>query len=273
VLTTLLTLALLATPLQRAAEFNGSVPGLFTIAQLDSMLAGEQAADTAQRVGDWAQRMAAAGDDGYCFGLADGGYVAEGRLAPGRRFDCISFVYRTTELARAHHARHALVVALDTRFAGAPRDSVVDDRGEVDYDRPEHLDYSVDMIRSGHWGRDVTAGLAGAAPDAQGSSRYAAGAVVTAPETTLDPDELHHGDVIWFVLSSDDATAARLRHEYGLMIGHAGVVVRQDGEVWLVHAASKPLPGWYESGGVVRVPLEIYLQRVERYSAVMVTRF
>ena len=49
--------------------------------------------------------------------------------------------------------------------------------------------------------------------------------------------------------------------------------VLEAGEVWLVHAASSPLSGWYDKAGVVRVPLRVYLQRVERYGGVIVTRF
>ncbi len=52
-----------------------------------------------------------------------------------------------------------------------------------------------------------------------------------------------------------------------------GIVIVRDGEPWLVHAASKPLPGWYEGNAVVKVPLAVYLQRVERYGGLIVTRF
>ena len=154
-------------------------------------------------------------------------------------------------------------------------DSVADLTGRVDYDRPEHLDFSVDMIRSGHWGRDITSTLAGAAADTSGSSRYAAGSVITVAADQLDEAQLQHGDLVWCVLSTTDAAAARLREQYGLIIGHVGVAVRDgdDPRIWLVHAASRALPGWYDHGGVVRVPLAEYLARVERYDAVMVTRF
>lgn len=253
---------------------NEGVEGVFDQGLVDSVLATEQQAATARRVGDWALRFrAAGGGTGYRFGLAEGGYVSEGRLAPGREFDCISFVYRVTELAQARSAADAWRVALETRFAGAPHDSVVDADGRVDYDRPEHLDFSVDMIRSGHWGRDITGQLAGAAADTLGSSRYPAGSVTTLAAHRLDRDQLQHGDLVWFVLAPANEAAARLRHEYGLMIGHVGVVVRDGDEVALVHAASKALPGWYDQAGVVRVPLTEYLARVERYDAVMVTRF
>jgi hypothetical protein len=166
-----------------------------------------------------------------------------------------------------------VVWALRTRFAGAPLDSVVDDRGRVDYDRPEHLDFSLDMIRSGHWGRDVTAGLTGAGPDTAGSSRYPAGSFVTVPEAALVEGELREGDVVWLVLDPTDEDGARLRRTYGLVIGHIGMVIVEDGRIWLVHAASSGLDGWNPGGAVVKVPLAVYLERVGKYSAIMVTRF
>lgn len=258
---------------ERAVDCNLTEPDPFAVTTLDSLLAREQSRPTARRVGDWAWRLAGVGRLGYRFGLADDGYVSEGRLAPGTTYDCISLVYRITELALARDARDALALALSRRFAGAPPESVVTADGRVDYDRPEHLDYSVDMIRSGLWGTDVTAQLTGARADSVGSSRYAAGSIVTVPAGGLRPSELCHGDVVWFVLSAEHPSAAALRRQYGLMIGHAGIVVVNDGEVWLVHAASRPLPAWYDAPGVVAVPLTAYLDRVERYDALMVTRF
>jgi len=47
----------------------------------------------------------------------------------------------------------------------------------------------------------------------------------------------------------------------------------EDGEPWLVHAASSDLPDYYQGGTVVKVPLAIYMERVEKFSGFMVTRF
>jgi len=262
-----------ASPRARMLAVNLTVPDAFTVTELDSLLRAEQRLPTAARVAAWAWRQVERGGAEYRFGLADGGYAAAGRLAPGRRHDCISLVYRTTELARARSAVHALDVALATRFAGAAPAEVIAGDGRVDYDHPAHLDYSVDMIRSGHWGTDVTPELAGAAPDRVGSKRYPAGTVTVVPQQRLDPSDLRDGDVVWLVLSADDPGAAALRRDHGLMVGHVGIVVWREGEPWLVHAASRPLPGWYDTPGVVAVPLAAYLRRVERYDALMVTRF
>ncbi|MBE0567050.1 MAG: hypothetical protein IH621_13905, partial [Krumholzibacteria bacterium] len=225
------------------------------------------------RVGAWARRFAAAGGATYRFGLAEDGYARLGRLVLDERQDCISLVYRVTELARAADPRDAVAWALRTRFAGARPAEIVDERGLVDYDHPVHLDYSLDMVRSGRWGEDVTARLTGARPDSLGTARYAAGSFAWVPEGALVPGELHEGDVAWLVLDPQDQKARALRDDHGLVVGHAGIVIVRDGAPWLVHAASSPLAGWYEGDGVFEVPLGVYLERVERYGGVVVTRF
>ncbi len=257
----------------RAVEFNLAVEDLATVAVVDSLLTNEREMPTAARVGAWARRYLDWGHAEYRFGLAEGGYVAEGLLVPGRRQDCVSLLYRTTELAQSTDARDAVRVALATRFAGADPDSVVSTDGRVDYDRPEHLDYSLDMIRSGLWGDDVTASLSGAAADPVGSNRYPAGSFLRVAQSDLRLEELHEGDLAWMVLDPEHAAARALREKYGLVIGHVGIVIVEDGERRLVHAASSPLPGWYDEPTVVSVPLAVYLERVERYGAVIITRF
>jgi len=242
-------------------------------ARMDSLLAAESDRPVAERIGLWARRFAEAKDPRYLFGLAEGGYAKEGLLVDDHALDCVSLVYRVCELARSHSESDALRIALATRFAGVPADSLYDAEGRVDYDRPEHLDYSLDMVRSGHWGLDVTRRLSGAAPDGTGSSRYAADSFWFVPEIDLVESELREGDLVWLVLNPAHADGRRLRFEHGLVIGHLGVVIVEDGRPWLVHAASSPLEGWYEGGRVVAVPLSEYLARVDRFSGLLVTRF
>jgi hypothetical protein len=257
----------------RAVRHAESAPRLMSAAQEDSLLAEESGLSAAERTGRWARRFRDAEGVEYLFGLQDGGYVAEGDLVRDDRQDCVSLMYRVTELAQARDHRDAVARALRTRFAGAPLDSVVDAAGRCDYDHPGHLDFSLDMIRSGHWGRDITESLTGARPDSAGSARYPAGSFTVVPQIALDPGELAEGDIVWLVLDANHPSGGKLRREYGLVIGHIGIVIEEEGAPWLVHAASSDLEGWYEGGTVVTVPLEVYLDRVEKYSAVMVTRF
>lgn len=246
---------------------------VFSEAFLDSVLAAETGRPTPERIAAWARRFLAAPGVEYRFGPADGGYVAEGRLVRDDRQDCVSLVYRCSELARSRNASEALGLALDTRFAGAPRDSVVDAAGRVDYDRIEHLDFSLDMIRSGNWGRDITTTLAGAVTDTAGSARYEPGEFQYLPTGHLAGADLREGDIAWLVLDPGHPAGRRLRDEYGLVIGHLGIVIMKQGRPWLVHAASSGLEGYYDAGRIAEVPLDVYLARVEKFSGVVVTRF
>jgi hypothetical protein len=279
--------ALLATAAGAGSGCAATAPGAVARAQVraeaadrlmpaaaeDSLLAVQQGLPTAERVGLWARRFLAADGIRYVFGPNADGYVAEREIVRDHRQDCISLLYRCTELARARDHRDAIAVALATRFAGAEPDSVVDASGRVDYDDPSHLDYSLDMIRSGHWGTDVTAQVGAAEPDTVGTSRYPARSFLLVPKAKLDPAMLREGDMCWFVLDPNVASARKLRDTYGLVIGHVGLVIVQDGRPWLVHAAVSGLSGWYEGGTVVKVPLVEYLGRVERFAGVKVTRF
>ncbi len=254
-------------------NLNLGTDGLFAPDFQDSVMAAEARLATPARVAAWARRFLAAPGVGYLFGSADGGYVDQGRLVLDTRHDCVSLMYRCSELGRAASAVDALDVALQTRFAGGNRDSLVDESGRVDYDRPEHLDFSLDMIRSGHWGRDVTAELTGSVPDHEGSSRYPAGSFAYVPSRSLVGSELLDGDIVWLVLNPDHESGFKLRTEFGLVIGHLGIVVREEDEPWLIHAASRGLSGLYDGGGVVTVLLAVYLSRVEKFRGIVVTRF
>lgn len=259
--------------LARAQARAARADRLLARAAEDSLLRAEQDLPTAARVGLWARRFLAADGIRYVFGPAADGYVAERDLVRDHRQDCISLLYRCGELARARDADDAVAVALRTRFAGAEPAAVVDAEGRVDYDHPSHLDYSLDMIRSGHWGADVTARVGTATPDTVGTARYPAGSYAYVPKDALREDALREGDVAWFVLDPSVPSARRLRDEHGLVIGHVGLVIIEDGRPWLVHAAVSGLSGWYEGGTVVKVPLREYLARVERFAGIMVTRF
>ena len=129
------------------------------------------------------------------------------------------------------------------------------------------------MIRSGLWGLDVTAEFAGATPDTAGTARYAAGSFDFVPTASLEGADLQEGDIAWFVLNPAHEGAAKLRLEYGLVIGHIGIVIIDEGQPWLVHAARSDLEGWYQGGTVVKVPLVEYLARVDRFAGIIVTRF
>jgi len=225
-----------------------------------------------ERVARWARLFASRNDNVYCFGPKPGGYTAESLLVQDYKFDCVSLFYRTTELAQASSARQALHIAFDTRFKGVDLTRWPSPTGAVSYDDSVHLDYSEDMLRTGIWGREVTADVGVDIPDAAGSSRYAPGSYAFIPKDNLRYENLKSGDLLYFVLDEKNEKARTLREKYGLLVGHQGIVDRDGDTVYLIHAAQSDLPGVYTGNRVVRVPLRTYLDRVERFKGLMVSR-
>ena len=216
-----------------------------------------------ERIASWANWFRELGRSRYVFGLDAQGYVAQGRLCQDFATDCILFLYRVTELARSTTAEEAVQFAFGTRFYGASVERAVAADGKVDYEDPAHLEYSEDMITSGIWGQDVTTSL--------GTNLEKSGDVTFIPTKDIPYRELKSGDMIWFVGdakrppdSVDDGRETRIHH--------VGFIDARQGSVDLIHAAMKPLPGIYEEAGVVRVALKTYLERVDRFEGIVVTR-
>jgi len=224
------------------------------------------------RVARWADLFQQRGETTYLFGLKPGGYVADSLLVQDFRQDCVLFSYRCAELAQASSPRDAILRALATRFAGTPPDSVVSASGGVDYNHPSHLDDSLDLVRSGFWGRDVTEEVGVAVRDAAGTTRYPPGSFAYIPSAQLRLDRLADGDLLYFVFDEKSTRGQKMRQEYGTPIGHQGIVSRLGDRVDVIHAAISDLPGEYLGNRVVRVPLATYLRRIESWKGVIVTR-
>ena len=225
-----------------------------------------------ERVARWAELFLERGQTTYVFGLKPGGYVADSLLVQDFKQDCVLFSYRCAELAQTDTPRNAVLWALRTRFAGAPPESVVSTSGGVDYQHPSHLDDSLDMVRSGLWGRDVTEEVGVAVRDAAGTPRYPPGSFAYIPKEQLRLERLEDGDFLYFVADENQPRGRKLRQEGGTPIGHQGIVRRRGDTVYVIHAAISALPGEYEGNRVVRVPLPTYLRRIENWKGVIVTR-
>ncbi|HZM16446.1 MAG TPA: hypothetical protein VFE28_10605 [Candidatus Krumholzibacteria bacterium] len=242
----------------------------------ETLLAARQTAwrtlPVGERVARWAELFLERGQTTYVFGLKPGGYVADSLLVQDFKQDCVLFCYRCAELAQSDTPRDAVLWALRTRFAGAPPESVVSPSGGVDYQNPAHLDDSLDMVRSGHWGHDVTEEVGVAVRDKAGTTRYPPGSFSYIPSGQLRLERLEDGDFLYFVADENQPRGRKLRQEAGTPIGHQGIVRRRGDTVYVIHAAISALPGEYEGNRVVRVPLTTYLRRIESWKGVIVTR-
>ncbi len=256
---------------ERMVQFNLDNGHVLPSVLIDAQMREVADLSLGERIAAWADLFHRRGDANYRFGLGDGGYVEEGRLVNDFSTDCILFLYRTTELGRTTSAREAVDFAYGTRFAGASLEGAVQADGRVDYDDPVHLDYSIDMIRSGIWGQEITPQLGETERDLSGTTRYPAGTVKYVPKANLTYGALRSGDLIFFVTDEKTKKGAQVR-EHDAVIGHVGVIKVEEGQPYLIHPASAALPGVYEGGKLVKVLLKTYLDRVESFKGVAVTR-
>ena len=256
---------------EKMVGFNLDNPHTLPSRTIDSLMTALEPLPLGEKIAFWADYFWRRGDATYLFGLAEEGYVREGRLVDDFRTDCVLFFYRVTELGRSSSALEAVQFAFGTRFYGAILEDVVDAAGRVDYDNPVHLDYSIDLVRSGIWGQDVSAQLGELAADHAGSSRYAPDSVQYLPKERIDYARLRNGDIVWMV--SDEATDyGRKLRESGAIVGHLGIVKVEQGEPQLIHAAAKGLSGVYAGGKIEKVGLRTYLSRVENFKGLIATR-
>ncbi|MCK4306291.1 MAG: hypothetical protein KAY24_18770 [Candidatus Eisenbacteria sp.] len=256
---------------QKMVQFNLDGDRTLPSSLIDSLMVEFSTLDLGQRIAAWADYFRKRGDAKYIFGLQPGGYAHEGRLVDDFGTDCILFFYRTTELGRSSNALEAVQFAFGTRFYGATLEEVVNEQGQVDYDSPVHLDYAVDMIRSGLWGKDATETLGPSEPDRAGSTRFEPDSVRYIPREKINFGVLRSGDGVFFVSDESTALGKKLRAT-GAIIGHVGILRVEDGQVYLIHPASKPLEGVYAGGKVEKVLLETYLKRVESFKGIMIVR-
>ncbi len=240
-------------------------------AEIDSLMSVVQEKPVGERIAFWADTFYKDGRARYLFGLDPGGYVTDGRIVDDFATDCVLFLYRTTELGRSSSAREAIQFAFGTRLFGASVDSAIFPDGRVRYDHPAHLDYSEDILKSGIWGKDVTASIGPVQAD-PGSDRCPPGSLLYVPKDKINYWALSPGDVVFFVTDEKSAKGTDSRSGKGGLIGHIGIIVREGDEPYLIHAAKTPLIGFYEGGRIEKIPLKTYLDRIDSFKGIAVAR-
>ncbi len=256
---------------EKMVKFNLESDHAVPSGEIDARMAEMTALEMGDRIAAWAEYFRQRGDARYLYGRDPGGYVIEGRLVDDFATDCVLFFCRVTELGRSTNALEAVQFAFGTRFLAGSLEQIVNDEGRVDYDNPVHLDYTEDMIRSGVWGKDVTAQVGPARPDQAGSARYEPGSFSFIPTADIDYAKIRSGDILFFV-SNEASPAGQAVRASGAVIGHVGIARVEGGEVQLIHPAAKPLPGVYAGGRIEKLPLRTYLERVDTFKGIMVTR-
>ncbi len=256
---------------EKMVHFNLESARVVPADDIDARMLEMSGLEMGDRIATWAEYFWNRGDARYVYGRDPGGYVTEGRLVDDFNTDCVLFFCRVTELGRSTSALEAVQFAFGTRFLAGSLEKIVDDQGRVNYDDPVHLDYTEDMIRSGIWGRDVTAELGPVHADQAGTARYEPGSIAYAASADLDLSKLRNGDIIFFV-SNDKVPAGQAIRATGAVIGHVGIARIEAGQAMLIHPAAKPLDGVYRGGRIEKVPLQTYLERVDTFKGIIATR-
>jgi hypothetical protein len=170
-----------------------------------------------------------------------GEYVRREVIVADERVDCMYHTFRSVELAVSNTPEDAVRAALGLRFreAGALVDGKVSN-----YDT--RFEYAVDMLRSGKWGRDVTAELA-ATIEVPGARGHKALRVISGDMVKDAARKMKSGDIVYFIKHPS-------RRVVGEIVGHLGIIRREGGVVYLIHASGKKKQG----GEVRKLPLTDY---------------
>ncbi len=204
-----------------------------------------------ERIALWAERFVGTPYDPDPLGE----YVRQEVIVADERVDCMYLTFRSVELALSASPGEAAALALEKRFRteGAVKDGRV-----LNYE--ERFEYAVDMLRSGKWGADITAGFSGTV-DIRGSRGVDSVRVLPREAIAENSDALRSGDVIFFV--KDPA-----RRVVGEIVGHIGFIKREGRDLYLIHASGSKGRG----GEVRKVSFEDYVGSMP-FVGIMVGRF
>jgi hypothetical protein len=188
-----------------------------------------------------------------------GKYVTRAVIVADERVDCMYLTFRAVELALSRTPEEAVQVALDKRFhtRGILRDGKV-----TNYE--DRFEYGEDMIRSGKWGKEITASL-GRTIRIQGSRGQDFFLVLPPGEISRKIGKLQSGDILFFMKSPE-------KRVVGEGVGHIGIVkVEGTGarkKFYLIHASGTKTGG----GAVRKASLSRYFSKMP-FVGVKVTRF
>lgn len=191
----------------------------------------------------------------------EGRYVTERLIVADETVDCMYHVFRSVELAAGGSPEGALAAALEKRFITRGR---LDENGLV-ANYGERFRYGEDMLESGRWGAEITGSL-GPLAEMEGSKgrekvRFLTKETLSGILEAGGHPELKSGDIVFFI----KRPALRV---VGEIVGHIGILKKEDGEVFLIHAG-----GTKGKGGEVRkLPLSEYLADMP-FAGVRINRF
>ncbi len=184
-----------------------------------------------------------------------GEYVREKVIIADERVDCMYMTFRPVELALSESLEDSVTKALFLRFKTRGR---LDMEGKVmNYD--DRYQYGMDMICSGKFGRDITAGM-NETSTIRGERGLKSVTFLKKEKVVPSLHRFMSGDVVFFVKEPE-------RRVVGEIIGHIGIIAVRDGVVYLIHARGRK----NGSGVVTKVLFEQYLADMP-FVGIVVTR-
>lgn len=191
-----------------------------------------------------------------------GEYVSKKAIIADGRVDCMYLTFRVAELALSRTPDDAIQMALDKRFHNR---GIINDGLVVNYD--DRFEYGEDMIDSGKWGREVTAGIGNVVflKGSRGRDK-----VKMIPRLNLmermnekgkNKPPFRSGDIIFFITSPE-------RRVLDEIVGHIGIIKKEGSAIYLIHASGLKNKG----GEVKKVLLYDYLKTMP-FPGIRVTRF
>ncbi len=214
-----------------------------------------QGRTTGERIAFWAEHFLGRPYDRDPQGI----YVTRSVIVADEEMDCMYLTFRAVELALSRTPEEAVQVALDQRFHSR---GVLQGGKVMNYQ--DRFEYGEDMIRSGKWGKEITAQV-GRTARIRGSRGREFYEVLSPHEIARRTGRLRTGDILFFFKIPEK----RVLDEG---VGHMGFIKvesrDQEKRVFLIHAG-----GVKSRGGAVRkVPLPEYLDKMP-FVGVQVTRF
>ena len=162
--------------------------------------------------------------------------------------------FRAVELALGKDPDDSMRIALDMRFLHQGK---VEGGKVVNYD--DRFQYGEDMIESGKWWKEITPTLGETliipGPSGKGI------AFIPSGEVLRTFGSLRSGDIVFFVNSPRKIAS-------GTVVGHIGIIKKEGGKVYLLHASGKKEKG----GRVKKVLFRDYLSKMP-FAGIRVCRF
>ncbi|MBZ0157277.1 MAG: hypothetical protein K8I29_13835 [Alphaproteobacteria bacterium] len=187
-----------------------------------------------------------------------GAYVTGETIVADGEVDCMYLVFRAVELALSSTPEEAVRAALDKRFVTA---GVLVEGRVSNYE--DRFAYGEDMIKSGKWGRDITAEIGKTVRVRK--VRDGDYADILPPRELLGGmEKLRSGDIIFFTKTPGKEVA-------GELVGHLGIVITEKlphPGIYVIHASGKKGKG----GAVKKVSLKEYLKKMP-FAGAKITRF